>query len=149
MDRPAHDARTGLPSFKQTCRDGDPTCDLGSTAGECLFQVWLCANNHDPNLPLCPPGTDPGGVGTVTQVELRKPASRDAGRRSEDAANRGPLFLATWAAQSVGFDTCGPRMLLRVPLRTPTTLGTKKVKLRATTTSGLVDADQLKLFCTP
>lgn len=149
MDRPAHDIRTGLPSFKQTCRDGDPTCDHGATPGECLFEVWLCANNHDPNLPLCRPGTDEGGIGTVTQLELRKPGARDADRRAEDAANRSLLLNAGFAIEGVGFDTCGPRLRLRVPLRTPTSIGNKKVKLRATTALGVIDADQLKLFCTP
>src|SRR5262249_9279789 len=52
MDHPALDKR-GQPSVKQACKDGDPSCDVGNTVGQCLFHVWLCANTLDPRFPAC------------------------------------------------------------------------------------------------
>jgi cysteine-rich repeat protein len=146
MDRPTHD-RNGRPDAKQTCRDGDPACDLGTAPGECVFHVWLCANNHDPLFPLCTPGA--GGVGTVASVEVRKPSSKDVTRRPEDAQNRSKMSPAATAAQFAGSDACGPRMDLRVPRKDATRKGSKKFKLRATTVAGVVDSDSLKLTCVP
>ena len=107
MDNPALD-RKGVPSIKQSCRDGDPACDFGTTSGECTFHVWLCANNNDPRLPLCTTGGP--GVGLVFRVDALKPNTRDVGLRPEDAANRQELLQAAAAAQVSTFDTCGPRM---------------------------------------
>lgn len=145
-DHPTHD-RHGNPDVKQSCRDGDAACDGGTVAGECVFHVWLCANNHDPHLPGCTPGS--AGVGIVSQVDIKKPSSHDASRRVEDAQNRSRIFPAAAAARLVGFDACGPRMDLRVPLKAPGHLGSKKLKLRGQTLGGVVDSDSLKLICLP
>ena len=70
----------GLPSFKQTCVDGDPSCDAdGAFDGKCTFRVALCFENVDPNLPTC---TAPPGIAKYVLVSPR-PNSSDAG----DAAN--------------------------------------------------------------
>ncbi|MEO6026633.1 MAG: hypothetical protein ABIR79_07195, partial [Candidatus Binatia bacterium] len=42
-----------LPSFKQSCVDGDPSCDFDGLADQCTFRVALCLQNADPNLPVC------------------------------------------------------------------------------------------------
>jgi hypothetical protein len=39
----------------QTCSDGDRLCDLDPMPGHCRFEVVLCLNNLDANLPLCVP----------------------------------------------------------------------------------------------
>src|SRR5262249_44900599 len=114
MDHPALD-RLGVPSIKQSCKDGDASCDFGSTSGECVFHVWVCANNNDPRLPFCTPS--PAGVGIIVVVEGTKPTTRDASLRPVDAANRGQLLRAVSAAQVSTPDTCGPRMDIRVPLK--------------------------------
>jgi cysteine-rich repeat protein len=138
--------RKGQPDTKQTCHDGDASCDFATTAGECLFHVWLCANNHDPRLTLCTPG--PTGTGTVIQIDLQKPSSKDAVHRTEDGQNRNELLPAVSAAQNLAFDECGPRMSLHVPVN-GIKPGNKKLKLKARTTTGAIDADGLKLYCLP
>jgi cysteine-rich repeat protein len=48
-----------LPSSKQRCVDGDPSCDADGTFDDrCTFRVALCLQNVDPFLPDCvaPPG---------------------------------------------------------------------------------------------
>ena len=55
--------RFGLANKQQVCLDGDPSCDFKSaTPGVCEFQVVVCLNNADPNLPVC----TPNGLGAVT-----------------------------------------------------------------------------------
>jgi cysteine-rich repeat protein len=145
-DNPALDRR-GIPSHKQTCKDGDPTCDKGTTPGECTFYVWVCANNTDPQLPTCAPG--PSGIGNITSVETRKPSTREAGLRPVDASNRQQLLTAATAAQTTAQNFCGPRIAVRVPLKSATVKGVKVFKLSGTTDKSLRDTDVLKLFCTP
>jgi cysteine-rich repeat protein len=145
-DRPALDRR-GVPWIKQTCRDGDPLCDMGTTPGECTFFVWSCANNTDPRLPTCVAGAP--GVGNVSTVEARKPSLREAGLRPVDAANRLELLRAAAASQTSALGACGPRMTIRVPLKAPGKKGVKVLKLVGTTDKNLRDTDVLKLFCTP
>jgi cysteine-rich repeat protein len=48
-----------LPNSTQTCVDGDPSCDADGAADDhCTFEVALCLQNADPNMPTCvaPPG---------------------------------------------------------------------------------------------
>jgi hypothetical protein len=137
-DSPVLDRR-GIPSHKQTCKDGDPACDKGSTSGECTFYVWVCANNTDPQLPTCAPG--PSGIGNITSVETRKPSTREAGLRPVDAANRQQLLTAATAAQTTAQNFCGPRIAVRVPLKSPTVKGVKVFKLSGTTDKTLRDTD--------
>ena len=50
LNAPAVDNR-GFPSPKQTCTDGDPTCDAdGAADGVCTFRVALCFNAADDRL---------------------------------------------------------------------------------------------------
>ena len=69
-----------LPSFKQSCVDGDPTCDAdGAFDDRCTFRVALCLQNADPNLPTC---AAPPGISKYVLVSPR-PNSSEVG----DAAN--------------------------------------------------------------
>jgi cysteine-rich repeat protein len=72
-----------LPSFKQSCVDGDPTCDFDGHPGEvndsCTFRVALCFQNADPNLPTCTAST---GIAKYVLVSPRPNSSDDV-----DAAN--------------------------------------------------------------
>ena len=147
MDRPAVDSK-GVPSIKQKCKDGT-SCDTGTTAGECTFSVWICANNTDPHLPTCRPGAGSSGIGTVVSAEVSKPSTAEAGVRPEDAANRQELLRATLATQASPPDFCGPRMQIRVPLKAPGRKGVKTLRIRGTTDRTVVDSDTLKLFCLP
>src|SRR5439155_7638298 len=58
-------ARHGLPRVRQTCRDGDPECDVdGAADGRCTSNVGLCLNVFDvrsaflnrKGVPVCEPG---------------------------------------------------------------------------------------------
>lgn len=43
-----------VPSQRQSCIDGDPSCDAdGIVNDECRFRLALCFNVADPNLPDC------------------------------------------------------------------------------------------------
>lgn len=45
-----------LPSIKQVCVDGNPTCDFSAANdGLCRFKVVLCLNNNDDKLGACVP----------------------------------------------------------------------------------------------
>ncbi len=69
-----------LPSTKQTCVDGDPTCDADGAADDrCTFRTALCLQNVDPNLGTC---TAPPGIAKFVLVSPRPNSSDDA-----DAAN--------------------------------------------------------------
>ncbi len=139
--------RTGQPGIKQTCQDGDPACDHGSTADECLFYIWVCANNVDPRFPACTPAAPT--FGTVAFVDIRKPNEKDILRRPEDLQNRNLLLWATEAAASAPANDCGPRLAIRVPQKSATAKGTKALKLKGITTQLLIDSDSVKLLCTP
>jgi cysteine-rich repeat protein len=146
MDRPARDDR-GVPRVRQACRDGDPLCDFDPTPGVCEFHVWMCANVHEPRLPLCVPAAP--ALGTPVAVTVAKPSLGDASKRADDARNRQALLAAGAALRTDGLDACGPRLALRVALRTPTRAGSKGFRLRALTSRSAVDSDRLKLLCEP
>jgi hypothetical protein len=59
----------GLPNRVQTCEDQDPTCDLDSRPGHCSFEVVVCLNNDDPNLPACVPNG-------ISSIEVLPPRTR-------------------------------------------------------------------------
>jgi hypothetical protein len=150
--------RNGNPGLKQSCNDGDPTCDFDNTVGQCTFHASLCVNVVDTRLPEC--------TAEVTNaIDVSKPSVSDAGNPNKpgDNLNRAAL-LAT-------FDADGPIVLpdskdndcAPVDLVVPMKLGPsgykvtfKKVKVRATTmqtgSHGPVrirDSDVLKLTCNP
>jgi cysteine-rich repeat protein len=146
FDHPSLD-RFGKPDVKQSCQNGDPSCDFGAGASECVFHLWLCANVHDPSLPACLPGGLT--LGTPVQVDVSKPSAKDGAKRPEDAVNRAGLLAAAVAAQTSLFDACGPRVDVHVPLVSPTKSANKSIKLKARTTRNTIDSDGLKLYCLP
>jgi len=75
--------RAGMPNETQVCRDQDPTCDFDPTPGLCRFQVVVCLNNEDVNLPQC----EPRGISAI-RVSRPKPSvsSRLARRNANFAA---------------------------------------------------------------
>jgi pimeloyl-ACP methyl ester carboxylesterase len=150
--------RNGNPSFKQSCTDGDPTCDFDNVVGQCTFHAALCVNVVDTRFPNCT-------ADKTNVIEVSKPSVSDAANPNKpgDNTNRAAL-LAT-------FDADGPIVLpdskdndcapvdLIVPLKTGSSgfrITTKRIKVRATTqqtgTHGPViikDSDVLKLTCNP
>jgi cysteine-rich repeat protein len=143
IDHPTLDVR-GRPASRQVCHHGDPTCDFGSQPNECRFHLWLCANNNDPRLPTC----TPGGVLTVTSVDVLKPSPADAAKAVENAQNRTQLGQGS-GTFSGATPQCGPLVSLRVPVKPSLRSRSTPVRLRARTTSRKTDVDSLKLLCVP
>jgi cysteine-rich repeat protein len=153
-----------LPSFHQSCVDGDPSCDADGVAdNRCIFRVALCLQNADPNLPTC---TAPPGIGKYLLASPR-PDSSDA----SDAANALALIdafgrLSAVAASGNNKNTLvfAPPMVLTPPDNCTETalliverrgLSTRSERFRTSTTSappidgslGLKDSDTLLLTC--
>ncbi len=59
--------RWGLPDFRQTCVDQDPTCDFDPLPGRCGFITVACVNVADPTLPAC----SPAGNNGIAQLSVR------------------------------------------------------------------------------
>ena len=152
-----------LPSFKQSCVDGDPSCDADLIDDQCTFRVALCLQNADPNLPTC---TAPPGISKYVLVSPR-PNSSEAG----DAANALALMDSFGRLSSVAPtgdssntfefdpplvlaapDNCTDTVLLVVERRG---LSERSEKFRTNTTSvppigstrGIEDSDTLLLTC--
>lgn len=145
----------GHTSFKQSCTDGDPSCDFdGAADGTCTFQMAMCLNVVDTQLPSCLSDR-------VSAIEVLKPSAHDAlnPNKPGDDLNRAAL-LAT-------FDADGPLVIpdsrdsdcAPVNLVVPMKIGPmgpkstrKNLRVRATySLNGKVikDADVLKLTCNP
>src|SRR5581483_8534893 len=129
-------ARNGIPSPKQTCADGDPSCDFDPTPGRCRFHLWTCLGGDDARV-RC--GGDP-----VARFVVQRPTAADTG---PGAAVRQALVtaVAKLALPTGPGETCSGRIDVDVPA------GRSKLVLRteATTVDGLRDRDALKLTCVP
>ena len=129
-------AKNGLPSPKQTCVDGDPTCDFDPTPGTCRLHLWACVAGADTRIACAA-----GAVGSVSLVRPSATQTGPAGRAREAllAQLQGiPLPAGPGEVCSGRIDVDLPAGRLR--------LG---VKSEATTTSGARDRDALKLTCAP
>jgi hypothetical protein len=63
--------KNGNPSPKQSCADGDPTCDFDAIPGQCTLRLAACINNVDARLPLCTSNS-------TIAIDLKKPSAKDA-----------------------------------------------------------------------
>ena len=145
LENPSLD-RKGFPGKKQICQDGDPSCDHDAIAGQCTFEVWICANRTDPALMDC----DPGIHAPPSALRVLKPNVKDA-ERSVDRANlRADLAdaLALLEGQSAN-ELCSGPVSVRVPLKAPGKKGKESLKVAGLTAIGKKESDGLKLFCLP
>lgn len=133
---PQPDPRPLRARGRVTCTDGDPSCDFGTEAGECVFRVGLCLGVTDSRLPAC-------AAAAVDSYELVKPG---ASARSEvDIQNRTTLLTALYtrgAAPPAG--TCTSLVDIRVPRAGRT--GHRRLRGEATG-GGRVDVDGMTLVC--
>jgi hypothetical protein len=162
MSNPAGAAvvdKYGHTSFKQSCQDGDASCDFDNVAGQCTFQMAMCLNVVDSQLPAC-------NSISVSELLVKKPSVNDAlnPNKPGDNLNR-PALLAL-------FDADGPLVIpdsrdndcAPVDLVVPMKVGPlgfkstlKMLKVRATFTqigsnalpTEVKDSDVLKLTCNP
>ena len=160
-NEPFFDLR-GRVNNRQTCRDGDPTCDAdGATDGTCTFQLASCFNCTDPLLPECVPIPAASYAIARPRLDSANPV---------DAANAEAMAAAVAALAGtrdpehpyvVEFDplfadaACTALTPFKVPLRqTASGLRTRRYTMRARsiapTPTGLRwDADALRLICVP
>jgi len=129
------------PEFR--CADGDAACDLdGARDGKCTMGVSICFGNSDPRLPKC-------AAERVRSIEVLSPkadATLEGALAALGLEVRRKKQVISEAAATLGNDFCSPLVTLVVP-----TAGGKPVKknfsLRASSTSGRVDADKFRLVC--
>ncbi len=151
--------KNGNPAFKQSCTDGDPSCDFDDVPGQCTFQAALCVNNVDPRLPSC-------STESLTAFVVKTPSEKDALNPSKpgDDLNRAALLATVDADGPITIpdnrdNDCAPFNVVVVqktgssgPKKT-----TKKVKVQGTFIQQLPgsapkrkkETDQLKLTCYP
>jgi hypothetical protein len=90
------------------CRDNDPACDAGDTAGECEIRIGLCFGVDDRRLPACAPAR-------AESFAVLEPSS-EAPRLSTDWENRSTLEAIYQAAHtSADKNACSGIAGLRVP----------------------------------
>ena len=126
----------------QVCRQGDPACDFDADPGQCTFHVRICLNNTDVNVPACTPGE-------VSTYELRGLPSQTAEPLLGAVAGMGPSSRTGKGLSQVSFsppyattDQCTAVLSVVVPARRTLTL-----KVRASSSAGPPDSDNLKLKC--
>lgn len=80
-------SRRGIPTRRQTCRDGDPACDAdGRVDGRCVLRVALCANVFDARDPARD-GLSRCTTRPLRGVHLVTPRTAAAGDRGRTAAD--------------------------------------------------------------
>jgi photosystem II stability/assembly factor-like uncharacterized protein len=150
--------KRGKPLKKLVCRPGE-ACDSGGTPNACTFSVSVCALPPDPRFPSCFPSD-------IAQYRLAapQPNARDPINAANAAAVMnalealGPntlsgrhLNVVTYATPVTG-SVCSGTIPITVPLRTTAhglRAGTKSLRLKAQTSSDVVDTDTLRLVCRP
>jgi len=135
--------KTRVPN-RLTCTDGDPSCDFGSTPGECTFRVGLCLAVADPRVPCTPVVPD-----SVDVVEPPEPPFAVSNFVDPDFQNRRSLLAALRALSSEPPGACTPLFQLHVPLATSATraaTGRRRLEIVAHTSAG-DDVDRFTLRC--
>jgi hypothetical protein len=126
----------GLPSTRQTCVDGDPTCDFDPAPGRCRLHAWECFGGADPRL-----GCAAVAVGSAL-VQLPRPTATGTAGAARQA-------LAA-AIADLGFplspgEACTRRIDIDV------IAGSRRAILAtfAYPAGGVRDRDMLRLHCAP
>jgi len=121
------------------CTDGDPLCDLDSTAERCTFLLSLCFNVPDPLLRSCRTDED------VQQLVLRAP--NEAAQSSVERANAASLRQSLPSFPIRDASVCGVPFTFVVP-RSDGGKGIAEIQLRANTATR-DDFDRFALICEP
>jgi hypothetical protein len=127
-----------------TCTDGDPACDVGTEANECVVRAGLCLAVSDSRLRRCTPELP-------SAVDVLSPPA--AARGSVEVENRTTLLAALQALGTLATPgACTPLFELRVPVGTsvrgrPAT-GSRPLELVAHASTG-DDTDRFELRCRP
>ncbi len=125
-----------LPRAKQSCRDGDPSCDLDPTPGMCRVRLWACLGGADARL-----GCVATAVGSPSILMPRSSATGSAqtARSALDSALHALAFPA------------GPGERCTRRFEVPVPVGPRGLALRTRVQadgSHVADTDAIVLRCT-
>lgn len=125
----------GTPRPRQSCRDGDPTCDRdGTVNGVCTLRLGLCLNVNDPRAtpnrrtPICRPRT-------ISALSVRTNGTSNAPFAA---------LISAFDLPTTQIDACSDFATVELPL----TAGTTRFIARAERTTGPSTA-RVALRCTP
>jgi hypothetical protein len=139
----------GLPSRRQSCRDGDPACDRDGVAdGTCTMEVALCTNVFDlrthgrDGLPLC-------RTGKVRHVRALPPAGGDSRQARRQVLRNLRAAFDVLPETPASLDrACTATVAIPVPLSARG--GPGRIALRAAVRrSGATVRPRLMLTCEP
>lgn len=150
--------KNGNPSPKQSCHDGDPTCDFDAIAGQCTFHLAACLNVVDTRTPEC------DSIATQS-FTIKSPSAKDATNPNKPgaAANRAALLSlldddGPFVLPDGRDNNCGPVdvvVVMKVTSQGPKATATN-FKFQSAFTSNVngklktvKDSDALKLTCIP
>jgi cysteine-rich repeat protein len=154
----------GLLNMRQTCVEGDPTCDADGLANdECVFRVAICLTADDPALPECLLST---GMARY-KLQNPRPSASDPTRRANALAllqafgrltsaqpgGRGAnVFLFDPPLNVAAPDNCTDTVEVVVPLNRQASRE-EKLRIRGEVapppnrSSGPADRDRVRLIC--
>jgi hypothetical protein len=135
----------GTLSTRQSCTEGDPTCDFDADSATCTFRVSICLHVPDARFaPACEPAP-------VRSYLLQRPSVR----RQPASANS--FLSALGALSGAAIDTDGRTLRFTPPLAAPECtayvpvvvgIGSRAtVRARTSLATGLFDRDSLRLEC--
>ncbi|MFQ5478168.1 MAG: hypothetical protein ACE5E4_06085 [Candidatus Binatia bacterium] len=147
--------KKGRQLTKQSCTQGDLSCDFDSDPGQCTFRVGECFRVQDPVLPRCLL-TSSGKSLTVASYSVKKPSEKDVLNPKKPKAGVNRAALVDVVADVLQLpqtetDSCAAFEIV-VPLKKGVKRGKAVLKILAEGTLGpkrVKDADKLKLFCEP
>jgi cysteine-rich repeat protein len=128
--------RRDVPTYVQSCRDGDPTCDFDPTPGNCRLRLWGCAGGEDARL-----GCVASIVRSVSLLAPREDAPYAFERQARDAL--------AGAIAGLGFPT-GPGEVCTRKFEVDVPVGPSRLALRVDTHFGSgnqTESDALVLRC--
>jgi len=149
----------GNTSGKQSCKDGDPTCDFDSVPNQCTFQLAVCLNSVDSRFPECV-------VDKTNSLAVVKPSAKDAlnPKKPGDDLNRAALLAVSDADGPLVLPDATDNDCAPVSLVVPMKIGAsgpkstaKTIKLKSVMQQTFPgksakigkDTDTLKLTCNP
>jgi hypothetical protein len=123
--------RTGIPSSKQSCTPGDPSCDLGAGAG-CQMDIWTCFGGANPAIECA--------AAAASSVEATRPktTAKTAWEVAARAAMQTALFGVAFPA--------GPGEVCTNAFRVDIPNG-ETLRLGAKAAGAKKDTDAIKISC--
>jgi cysteine-rich repeat protein len=125
-----------LPSTRQACVDGDPTCDFDPTPGTCRLHLWACLGGADDRIACAASG--------VSSARVDRPSAAQTG----PAASARAALVAAFERLAFPLPP-GEKCTRRIDLDLPAGRTKLIVRTQAQSGAGPTDRDGLKLACLP